>query len=268
MTFSKTFPLFSLLLFALVFASGCATHVVDTGYLEGGYESFNIHDEPEVKIRLDEDFLNRVYTREDFPNTEFEDYYRNVAMRDVPTTRSTVFVVPEPTWLIEDPYPDEPARSESIIFTIRERIYRYLLRSYPHPTRVRYAFRRSELATLGSRVITITANVTDHKKGNGFLRYFVGWSLGKSKIQIEGEIFEGPNREHKIGEYAIRKGHAAYAQNGWNVAVIDSCYCTRYAVEEAILDFTQALPLGIEGIILLEPEGPDTDNLAALETSQ
>lgn len=233
--------------------TGCTSKVVDTGYLEGGYLEFNAIDTKSAKLRIDESLKGEVAQILEVSSLIDE------GSAPVPV-QPVVFVVP-PTenhseWVLED-----PEDQEQLLFTVRERLYRYLLRNYPAPTRVRYAYMQSDPITRNLRVITITSRITDQEEGVGFFRYFLGYGIGMARLQLEGEIFEGPNRERKIGEYAIRRGHGGYAQNGLNVNVMKADYCLRYAAEDAVNDLTELLADRVPGFALI-PE-----HVAQLERS-
>ncbi len=238
------------LLLPLVLLAGCYSKVRPTGFLDGGYQEFNLVDEDHLKMRVDESFLEHhpaVARTLGVPHDPL------VSGADGYTTQAVVFIIPEPRWIAPDAYPRDPESTDEILFTIRERIYRYLLRAYPHPVRVRYAYSRHDALTRDYRVITVTANVTDFKKGIGLVRYVLGY-FGEARIQIEGEIFEGPGRERKIGEYAIRRASAGYAQSGLNPTVLRSDVVMRYAADEAITDLTQVFPRFVPGVGLVRAD--------------
>jgi hypothetical protein len=158
--------------------------------------------------------------------------------RDGETTRALAFVIEEPEWTAEPL--DEEEGEDKVIFTLRERFYRYLLRTYPHPVRARYAVRRSDTKIQDCRLVSIQVRVTDTKTGYGPVRYFLGYGLGQSRLQIEGEIFEGIERR-KIGEFAIRRAHAGYAQSGWNPDVWNDDYVLRYAADEIVIEVVEEI---------------------------
>ncbi len=213
--------------------SACTSRIRDTGTLPGGYESFNAVDTPTVKIRL---------AAGDAPDP-FPAGGNGLA--EEAGGQPLLFIVPPPAWKAgEDPWPEEPERLEDLLFTIRERLYRYILREYPHPARVRYAWQASDASLRGYRVLTVESAVTDYKEGNGLLRYLAGWGAGQSRLQLEGRIYEGPPgaQEGLLAEYVVRRGHGGYAQNGLNPAVLRADYTLRYAAEQAIALLTAEFP--------------------------
>ncbi len=234
--------------------TSCYSHVRNTGFLPGGYEEFNAIEEGFLKLRFEESSRYTPALTHDRKlrkvDSKTGDVIEQPLLGDDDTTRALAFILPETKWIAKDPYKGENAgKKDEILFTVRERLYRYLLRNYPHPVRVRYAFAPSDGKLRGYRVITFTSNVTNFTKGNGFMRYVFGWGAGEARIQIEGEIFEGLGDEQiKIGEYAIRRGSGGFAQNGLNTKVLKSDYCLKYAADEAIAILTEQLPYLMQGV--------------------
>jgi len=120
------------LLFLLLALSGCAVSVRDTGYLDQGYSDFNVLDEQDMKLRLDTEALHRVYIGNGIRDPETIEVIQT-ANDDDATTRALVFVVDQPVWDAPPIETEIGDQEEEILFTIRERLYRYLLRAYPHP---------------------------------------------------------------------------------------------------------------------------------------
>ncbi len=249
-----------LLCAAPVFFLACATPVRETGFLEHGYQEFNVTNTDEMKVRIidpenwEEPVVFAAYERELAIQRHGEQFVVRPAMlagsfEELVTAHPVVFVIPEPIWNVDLPYPNKPDKNDEITFTVRERLYRYLLRKYPHPTRVRYACTSDDPMFENHRFITIQTHLTWYDKGFAPTRYVLGWGIGQASIQIEGDIFDGfPHDGKKIAEFAIRADHAGFAQNGLNVNVLDSAYCLKYAAEEAIRLFTEDLPRFVPGI--------------------
>lgn len=239
-----------LLVFQLIagslFLAGCGSKIIDTGFLAGGYENFNVVDKRGFKVRLDDDFLAAKVARDQEPILVLGN--GSPYIDDGVTTRPLVLILPQPEWRAEVRFEKQPAAEENILFTIRERLYRYMLRQYEHPVRVRYAYRRSDRLLQEGRLITVRTYVTHVKRGQGLLRYLLGYGLGQCYMQVEGEIFEGAREPKKIGEFAVRTAHGGYAQNGMNVAVIRDDYVLRYAAEEAVSKLTEFFPEYFEPI--------------------
>lgn len=253
------------LLFAALLCSGCTSRVRDTGTLPGGYGSFNAHDSRTLKIRLVPEEHGAPAAEVTALRTSGE---RNEA-RDG-ASKPILFVVNEPQWLAgPDPWAEHPERREDLLFTIRERMYRYLLREYPSPTRVRYALLETDPAVQAYRVLTVETKVTDYREGNGTLRYLVGWGAGQSRLQLEGSIHEGMGAERRrVGEYAVRRGHGGYAQNGLNPAVLRSDYTLRYVAEAAIGQLAEELAEIIPPVLPAPAAAPDSSVASAPGSQQ
>lgn len=207
-----------------IMASGCATPVKNSGYL-ADYHSFDTYYDKELRLDLDLDFL-----------TQSPD-----GGAETGALAPLLFVVDRPVWIVENPWPGKPEKADSISFVLRERMYRYLLREFPHPVRARYALRSDDPLLNNHRVIVLSPKITDTHKGSGLLRYAFGWGTGKAAIQIEGEIFGDIHRTKQIGKFAFRENHGGYSQNGFNPAVIKSDYAMKYAVEQSVREFTEIL---------------------------
>jgi len=230
----------SSLLWMLVagFVCSCAGPVRPTGYLSD-YGGFNTRNEEDFKVRLlaehdhslDGYFLTELQAKdreksgEPVPDAETDGV-------DLESAQPVLFVVAAPQWVTAQTIDAE--NQEKVLFTIRERFYRYLLRQYPHPVRVRYAWSPEESITAGYRVITLESAVTEIRKGNGTLRYVIGYGAGACILQLEGRLLDGGADGVPLAEFAIREEHAGYAQGFMNPRVFSDGYVLRYAAEEAI----------------------------------
>lgn len=243
-----------LLLVVLALASGCASKVRPVGQLAGGYENFNALDRKNIKIRLNEE-PDRSYE----PMLLSAKEKRRMVKRGEPiptpaslgldpaTSQVLLLVIAPPQWTAKHPFDDK--RVEELSFTLRERLYRYMLREYPHPVRVRYAYAPQEGRVTGHRIVTLTSRITEVKGGNAVLRYLVGFGLGAVRVQIEGELMERTaDGEVVLGEYVMRTWHTGYAQNGLNPAVLRMGYVTKYAIEELALRLSRELPNHLIGV--------------------
>ena len=237
---------------AALLLAGCSFPVLQTGYLDD-YGSFNAVDERDVKVRLHtkEDFSLGKYlvTEERAKELEKEGLpVPDAAADGVNLSRGTpvVFVVEEPQWLAP---PWKKEHEQEITFTLRERMYRYLLREYPHPVRVRYAYSAEDPLVRNHRMLVVESAVTHTTKGSGFLRYVIGYGAGAASLQYEGRIYEGLDKKKLVAEFAARESHAAYPQGFMNLAVWQASYTLKYAAEATIRDVSGALPGIIPGIV-------------------
>lgn len=231
----------------VVLSSGCAKPIKPDGHLVGGYESFEWRDSPELKVRLysepDLTFRPLLLTRDEAKRRQREGLAvptPTMYQLDVTTSQPLLLVVDPPEWASELRLDEEV--EEKMLFTLRERLYRYSLRQYPDPVRVRYAWTPKDTGFAGYRVIHLRTRVTDFNLGNGWARYLLGFGAGSSEVQIEGELVERVPEEDLLGEFVIREGHGGYAQWGINVKVFSGTYCLKYAIEEAVDKLMKSLP--------------------------
>lgn len=247
----------------LLIATGCSHPSVHaTGFLSD-YDSFNAIDESGFKLRLTEEqdksidqyFLTKPEQKEytekhqTVPNAEAD----GVNLEDA---RPVLFIVAKPVW--RAPIRLKVEEEDEVLFTVRERLYRYLLRAYPHPVRVRYAYTPGDPLTKNDRVLTVSSAVTDIKKGSGFWRYVIGYGVGAVELQLEGQIIEGPEEGggKVVGEYAIRKRHGGYPNGFLNPSVMQVPYCLKYAAEAAIDELAKGIRKSIPAA---EPSAPKSD---------
>lgn len=220
-------------------SAGCGSRIRNTGFLEN-YTHWNAINKRNIKLGLEPQAPGFAYTppakvSADIPPPP-------VAVPTDGSVKPILFIVAPAKWDAKHLGSDDPKDEGEILFTVRERFYRYLLRSYPHPVRVRYAIRTDDPLLARHRVIVVSPRVTDFKKGSGTLRYLFGYGMGKARLQVEGQIFEGLEEKKKIGEFAFRVAHQGYAQSGFNTDVLDDDYCLKYAAEEGILKLTHDMP--------------------------
>ncbi len=224
---------------------GCTFAVQDTGYLSD-YSSFNMMDGEESKFRLyeEEDFsLDKYFlTKAQLREHEEAGTLPPDAMADgvdLSSAHPVLFIVDEPAWRTETRL--EPAQESEVLFVIRERLYRFLLREYPHPARVRWAYAPSDPLFDGYRVIHIETAVTHVKKGDGMSRFFIGYGVGATTMQLEGKFFEGPNKDKLLGEFALRNDHGGYPNGFLNPRVFKVYYCLKYAAEKILREYVGEL---------------------------
>lgn len=237
--------LLSLLLLALIIA-GCSRPIVHTGYL-ADYSSFNMIDEKERKFRLfeEQDFSVDKYflTKAEILAHEDEGTLPPDAQSDgvdLSNAQPILFIISEPQWLAETRL-KKKSQEDEVLFVIRERLYRYLLREYPHPVRVRYAFIPSDPLLAGYRVIHVDTAVTHIKKGVGWVRFVIGYGAAATSLQIEGRLREGHEGDKLIGEFVLRDDHGGYPNGFLNPRVIYVHYCLKYAGEMLIREFGEEL---------------------------
>ncbi|MDX2177162.1 MAG: DUF4410 domain-containing protein [Candidatus Sumerlaeia bacterium] len=158
-----------------------------------------------------------------------------------PDDRPLLFVVAEPEWAAREIL-DEEKRGE-ILFTLRERTYRYLLRSYPHPARARWAYLDADPVTRGYRVVHVRSRVAEARGGSALARYFIGFGAGASKVRLEGELLEGEDGARLLGRFAVEASNGGYTNWGNNFSVLKDSYTLKYAVDEAVARFASEMTL-------------------------
>lgn len=253
--FRRIAGLFHLLLLAAstLALSSCTRTVEPTGVL-GDYSHFNAISDPDVKLRVhgwqdytvDPLYLTRAQIR------EYHEDNRPVPIPDAigiteENTQPTVFIVAPCEWRAAyDEF--EPEEVDEILFTIRERTYRYLLRAYPHPVRVRYAMPLDDPKIQNHRILTVRTYLTEIDDGQAFWRYFLGYGAGAAVMQLEGRILEGVDEEELVAEFALRESHGGYPNGFFNPQVMSAPYCLNYAAEEAIGKLTSRVREFIPGV--------------------
>ena len=253
----KRFFLFLFAAFSLA-ATACQAPVKPTSYLDS-YDQFSPVDEPESKLRyfaaedlsLDPYLPSREVRRELKSDEKAVPSLKDAGLTD-DDVQSVLFIVEPPLWTADAEFKSE--EKDDLLFTLRERFYRYLLRTYPHPVRVRYAFDPSDPRVKGNRLVRVESAITDIEKGSGFLRYMIGYGAGRAVVQVEGRLWgiDDEGGDLLLGEFAFREGHGAYPNGFINVDVIDPAYCVKYAIDQGLKEFTPHLRGVIPGAVPLE----------------
>ncbi len=166
---------------------------------------------------------------------------------DARTSQPMLLVIAEPQWAAP-PVMQQDDRDE-VRFVLRERLYRYALRAYPHPVRVRWAYDPRDPLTRNHRIVTLQTRITDVGTGNGLARYLLGFGLGAASVQFEGEFLEGAVERHPIGAFVVRTAHAGYSQWGMNPQVYLASYCAKYAIESGVWKVMEHLPEHLPGAV-------------------
>jgi hypothetical protein len=100
--------------------------------------------------------------------------------------------------------------------------------------------KRSYLETYESldyRIVTLDLAVTYIQKGSGFLRYFIGFGLGRSDIQVEGQ-FRQNKTDEEIMAFTMRYQHMGNAHYALNPRALSANYCLRMSIEAVALKIT------------------------------
>lgn len=189
--------------------SGCVTPVQKPSFIDNSGE-YNYRDQKDLKFRTSGDADN--------------------------LQRPRVLYIAPPQWLHKKGL-KKRQREELGIF-LQEYFYQALLDK-------RYSgkmilLKNDSLAPYrdnGMRCARLESAITRINKGNGFMRYFVGFFTGQTDLQIEGRIIDDECGE-EILAFAVRKRHAGNSYNGMNPRALSGMYCLRLSMEEAVLNST------------------------------
>jgi hypothetical protein len=251
----------------LISSSACATKIRSTGDIAKRSDSFTTVNQPAMRFNIAQP-QDQTFAPLYLSKTQIEALTKSKQPVPTPTSLGIDTSTSQPLLLIVAPSEWKTSLKmdaddrEEILFTTRERMYRYLLRAYPHPVRVRWAFDPRDPLLNGYRVVTVTSRITNVGTGESFSRYLVGYGLGATSVQVEGELLEGIEEKSLLGEYVVRARHGGYSQSGWNPDVFLASYCCKYAVDEAIANFTGELPAHLPGARPV-PDAPNTRSIAS-----
>lgn len=98
-----------------------------------------------------------------------------------------------------------------------------------------------------TRIVVLEAKITRMKKGSGFLRYFIGFGLGQSDIQVEGSLRDYKTRE-EILSFVMRYQHSGNAYQGLNPRALSGRYCLRMSIEQVSITITDLIKDGWNNI--------------------
>jgi len=259
-----------ILLLLLVAATGCASKVRPVGEWGAASSGFSGVNEEGLRIEVEQP-QEQTWARF-FPSPKQLSQLRRKDGKsadptpvdfglDPETSRPLLLVIAESEWAA--PEKMDPDDRAEILFTLRERIYRYSLRAYGHPVRVRWAYDPRDPLLQGYRVVTVNSRVTDVSRGNGLLRYVIGYGAGAVALQFEGELCEGTGPDaRRIGAFVSRVHHGGYSQGGWNPDVYLASYCSKYAVEVGVTKLMERLPELLPGAVTAEPRPDPTVRIA------
>lgn len=82
-----------------------------------------------------------------------------------------------------------------------------------------------------ARIAVLESRITHMKKGNGLLRYVIGFGLGQSDIQVEGSLRDYKTRK-EILSFVMRYQHSGNAYQGLNPRALSGRYCLRMSIEQ------------------------------------
>lgn len=245
---TRTAALILPLLLAL-FLCSCAVHVKPTDTLAGGYETNDVPEATDLVLRMEteedltyEPLLLSRPERAELLDEELPLPTAETLGIDTSSSETMLLVIEPVVWRSEMKIKRETR--DKLLFTTRERLFRHALRNYQYPVHVRFNVAPNDPLTRMHRTVRLRAAITDSRGGNGLARFLIGFGLGCSALQIEGELVE---HEERIGEFAVRSLHGGYAHWGSNVMVVSDAYCLRYAADAAAGRLMDELPNHLPG---------------------
>ncbi len=133
--------------------------------------------------------------------------------------------------------------------------YSSALELYPSPTMVTW---EDDLALYMARydpIYRLEVAVTDIKRGNGFLRYFLGYYAGTAAIQGEFRLREAKTNR-LLATFACRRYAPGPAYGGFNLMVFSSNYCLMRETERMAYDILPVVADALEGVDDTEVNAP------------
>lgn len=89
-----------------------------------------------------------------------------------------------------------------------------------------------------NRIFILELAITHMKKGNGLLRYMIGFGLGQTDLQVEGRVFDYKSQD-EIFAFAVRSRHSGNAYQGLNPRALSSKYCLRMSAQETAISVSK-----------------------------
>ncbi|MBN1901147.1 DUF4410 domain-containing protein [Candidatus Sumerlaeota bacterium] len=89
-----------------------------------------------------------------------------------------------------------------------------------------------------NRIMILDLSITHLKKGNGLLRYMIGFGLGQTDLQLEGRLYDHRTAEEAMA-FAIRLRHMGNSYQGLNPRALSSPYCLRMSGQEAAISLSK-----------------------------
>lgn len=133
--------------------------------------------------------------------------------------------------------------------------YSSALELYPSPILVTW---ENDLALYMARfdpIYRLEVAVTDIKRGNGLLRYMIGYYAGTATLQAEFRLREAKTNR-LLATFACRRYAPGPAYGGLNLMVFSSKYCLTRETERMAYDIMPAVADALEGVGVTEVEAP------------
>ncbi len=123
---------------------------------------------------------------------------------------------------------------------LRERLYVHALRILSPRLIITKTKDTDDYAKIGYTVDTLSVSITHVTRGNGLLRYVIGFGMGDAALQVEG-VMSNAQTDEPLVEIAVRIPHGGYPSMGINPRAISTRHCLRLATDAACRDIIQAL---------------------------
>lgn len=133
-----------------------------------------------------------------------------------------------------------PSLEQELSALLRERLYVHALRTFAPRLIITKTEDLDEYAEIGYTANTLSVAITHVTRGNGPLRYLVGFGLGAATLQVEGMLRDAQTGAPLV-ELAIRVPHGGYPSMGINPRAISSRHCLRLATDVASGEIIHAL---------------------------
>lgn len=198
-------------LLTLAFFTGCVTHTLKPSFINSEKE-FNYINKPDTKIRFSEnrDELNKPYA----------------------------FNIAPVKW--EDRAHLYPSDQKDLGEFLRRYFYYGLLDESLNDMILLRKDDPGSYAGMQKRLGVMETSITHVRRGNGILRYFLGYGLGRTDIQVEGRVTDFHSGE-EIMAFVLRRYHEGNAYGGWNFRALSNEYCLRMSLEEIALNVADLL---------------------------
>ncbi len=192
----------------LFFLCGCVAPVLPPGFIDNN-PRFNYVDGKQLKVRITGD-VNLLCP----PDVV---YIPPVKWRNIPGIA--------------------PELQEELASFLRDYVYQGLLAENYYNMIMTKDARLDAYKLLNYRIVFLEVAVTRIRKGSGLLRYFIGFGLGRSDLQIEGCLRDSKTKRD-IMAFVMRYRHLGNAYQGFNPRALSGRYCLRMSIEAVALKIT------------------------------
>ena len=133
-----------------------------------------------------------------------------------------------------------PSLEQEVSALLRERLYVHALRTLVPRLIITKTKNTDDYTEIGYTVDTLSVSITHVTRGNGLLRYVIGFGMGDTALQVEG-VMSNAQTDEPLIELAVRIPHGGYPSMGINPRAISARHCLRLATDSASREIIQAL---------------------------